>query len=64
MILCEKTKTKLEEQTLAFMFADGNEGKSLTCMNLYFSSLCMMMGRMTDGREEKEKDVNRKKRMA
>ena len=46
------------------MFVDGNEGKSLTCMNLYFSSLCMMMGRMTDGREEKEKDVNRKKRMA
>lgn len=25
-----------------------NEGKGLTCMNLYFSSLCMMMGRITD----------------
>lgn len=29
---------------------EGNEG--LTCMNLYFSTLCMMMGRMTDTREE------------
>lgn len=27
--------------------------KGLTCMNLYFSILCMMMGRMTDRREEK-----------
>lgn len=34
----------------------------ILCINLYFSSLCMMMGRMTD-REEKEKKSQERKRI-